>query len=478
MSKAHVTGGLRGGVVLLFTLSLALPAHPASRARYGGILRVAVPGAPAEADPTLSDLPLEAAVLSLSSQPLCRYDAQGRFDSNLALDVTRPTPTQMRIALRSGLRFAGGAPLNVRHVADAWSRLLSPTSPSPYRALFFPLRDQGRQLLSAVTPPSLLELSLSFPWPDLERSLCHPALAVTPARGATGIGPYLPASAPGVFTFNVNAPDGRPFSERVVLSNTDQRGADKLYSLGQANVIMGGESARDSRVGPALYATYLLFQPGRAGANFRGAFEAAVDRGDLVRHFVRSAPSVAMQQLLPPALMPQQPAKQTGVAGRGPAAELTLLYDLSAPDQKAVAERIQVKLHDRAFRIVLRGISRSDLRQKWATGDFDLMLHGVLLPPAPAPAFAVALDLSGRRDLLSSELPFIGALNDAAARDSRVRERAEALLPQLNVFPLYAQALALQARPEVQNLLFDAQGLPKLADAFLSAPPIEGRSAP
>lgn len=462
--------------MFVLTAFCATDVLAASRAKYGGIVRIAVNGAPSEPDPALADLPLEAAVLSLSSQPLCHFDRQGKFASTMALDITRPTPTQVRVALRSGLRFSGGAPITVRHVADAWSRLLSPSSPSPYRALFFPLRDNGRQLLSAVTPPSLLELSLAFPWPDLDRSLCHPALAVTPTRTATGIGPFLPASAPGVFIFNLNFPDGRPYAERVVLTNTDQRGADRLYSLGQANVVLGGESASDSRVGPALYATYLLFQPARVGPNFRGAFELAVDRSDLVRFFVRSGPSVAMQQLLPPALMPQQPARQTGGGGGGPANELTLMFDLGAPDQKAVAERIQVKLHDKGFRIVLRGVSRSALRQKWAAADFDLMLHGVLLPPTPGPALAIALDLAGRKDLLASELPTIGAINDAAARDLRVRERAEALLPSLNLYPLFAQGLAMQARAEVMNLYFDPQGLPQLADVFLS--PGEGRSSP
>ena len=447
---------------------LALDVSAASRAKYGGIVRVAVSGAPSELDPALADMPLEASVLQLSSQPICHFDKQGRVTSTMALELSRPTPTQVRIALKSGLRFSGGGAVTVRHVADAWSRLLSPATPSPYRALFFPLREHGRQLLSAVTPPSLLELSLAFPWPDLDRSLCHPALAITPNRTAPGMGPFLPASAPGVFIFNLNFPAGRPFAERVVLTNTDERGADKQYSLGQANVILGGEATKESRTGPALYATYLLFKPEAVGPNFRGSFEVAIDRADLVRNFTQSAPSVAMQQLLPPALMPQQPARQTGVAGSGPATELTLMFDLGAPDQRAVAERIQVKLHDRGFRIVLRGVSRTQLRAKWASGEYDLMLHGVLLPPSPGPALAVALDLAGRRDLLATELPAIGAIADSAARDARVRERAEALLPQLSIYPLYAQGLALRSRAEVLNLYFDPQGLPQLADAFLS----------
>ncbi len=64
-------------------------------------------------------------------------------------------------------------------------------------------------------------------------------------------------------------------------------------------------------------------------------------------------------------------------------------------DQRAVAERIQVKLHDRGYKVALEPLPRSMLRARWAKGDFELMLHSLLLPPVPGPALAVVLDAGG-----------------------------------------------------------------------------------
>ena len=146
---------------------------------------------------------------------------------------------------------------------------------------------------------------------------------------------------------------------------------------------------------------------------------------------------------------------------------MTLLYDATSEDQRAVAERLQVKLHDRGYTVALEPLPRAELRARWAKGDYELMLHSLLLPPVPGPALAVVLDAAGRKDLLGVELPRIGALPDAAARDAKARERALALAPSVPLLPLYAQGLALRAAPEVGGLGFDAQGLPMLDGAWL-----------
>jgi hypothetical protein len=150
---------------------------------------------------------------------------------------------------------------------------------------------------------------------------------------------------------------------------------------------------------------------------------------------------------------------------------LSVLYDASLPDQRAVAERIQVKLHDAGYRIALRGLGRSALRARWASGDFDLMLQAVLLPPLGAPALAVVLELAGRRDLLSRELPALGAIADNAAREARARERALALQPELPLVPLYAQGVRVVTSAKVAGIELDAFGVPLLDDAFFAPPP-------
>jgi hypothetical protein len=132
-----------------------------------------------------------------------------------------------------------------------------------------------------------------------------------------------------------------------------------------------------------------------------------------------------------------------------------------------VAERIQVKLHDQGYTVALEPLPRAALRARWAKGDFELMLHALLLPAVPGPALAVVLDAAGRKDLLGVELPPIGALADAGARDARARERALALAPTLPLVPLYAQGLGMRFAPEVSGLSVDAQGLPALDGVFL-----------
>jgi hypothetical protein len=250
----------------------------------------------------------------------------------------------------------------------------------------------------------------------------------------------------------------------------DPRSGQRLLSFNQAEVGVGleplqGFSALDP--GPALYATYLAFNPSRAGPGLRAAVERSLDRADLTRFFVR-APSVPMSSLLPPALMPQEAAPSGAPAATPAVRELTLLYDAGLEDQRAVAERLQIKLHDAGQRVVLKPLTRAALRAKWASGDFDLMLHGLLLPPIPGPALAVVLDAAGRHELLARELPPIGAIADDAARDARARERARALAPELPFIPLYAQGLRVVAGGKVEGLASDAFGLPVLDGAFLS----------
>jgi peptide/nickel transport system substrate-binding protein len=211
--------------------------------------------------------------------------------------------------------------------------------------------------------------------------------------------------------------------------------------------------------------------PSRRAGSPRTSGKPSIDRDDLIRLFVR-APAVPMPHLLPPALLAQAPRPRPGSPGAGGLRMVTLLYDVGIEDQRAVAERIQVKLHERGYKVALEPLPRSILRTRWAKGDFDLMLHALLLPPVPGPALAVVLDAAGRKDLLGVELPLIGAIEEASARDAKARERALALAPSVPLLPLYAQGLGLRVAPEVEGLEMDAQGLPLLEGAYLPpAPP-------
>ncbi|GHG81147.1 peptide ABC transporter substrate-binding protein [Comamonas sp. JC664] len=432
-------------------------AQAAGRPRYGGELRVAHGGPPEIGEPALADTPLEATLLGLLTRPVCQDTRDEGAVPALARQLSRPTAQALQLTLPSATSAQG--------LARAWMRLASNEGASPYRALLHAVRGEARQL----TPRgAVLELPLSYPWPDLERALCHPALA--PPVSATPVGPFT-AAGRGALEAQLAWPQGRPYLDRLQLTATDQRGLSRLWSSRQVQVELGVASETDSVAGTALYATFLAFSPRRLPADFRQAVESAIDREDLTRLFVQ-APAQPMPHLLPPALLDAPGRPRPAAPPATPSRTVTLLYDASVEDQRAVAERIQVKLHDRGYTVALEALSRAALRARWAKGDFELMLHALLLPPVPGPALAVVLEAGGRRDLLGVELPAIGALPAATARDARARERALALAGSVPLVPLYAQGLGMRFAPDVGGVMMDAQGLPSLDGLYVL--PAEG----
>ncbi|MCP3099881.1 peptide ABC transporter substrate-binding protein [Myxococcus sp. K15C18031901] len=436
-------------------LLASAPSLAASRPRYGGEVRVAHVGPPEVGEPALADTPLEATLLGLLSRPVCTPTPDEGARPALARDLTRPTPQVVKVVLPNAATASA--------LARAWTRLSSADGASPYRALLYPLRGEGRQVSASG---STLELALAFPWPDLERALCHPALSAPVSASPSG--PFS-AAGRGALEAQLGWPQGRPYLDRLLLTATDERGLARMWASRQVQVEMGVSSETEAPSGALLHATYLAFSPRRLPTDFRQAVESAIDREDLTRLFVRS-PAVPMPHLLPPALLQQPPKPRPSAPAALAARTVTLLYDAALEDQRAVAERIQVKLHERGYTVALEPLSRAALRARWAKGDFELMLHALLLPPVPGPALAVVLDAGGRKDLLGVELPPIGVLPDASARDARARERAVAVAASVPLVPLYAQGLGVRVAPEVMGLEMDAQGLPTL-DALFLAPP-------
>jgi peptide/nickel transport system substrate-binding protein len=434
----------------------ATPGLAAGRIPYGGAVKVAHTGsAEPLGDPTLADSPVNATLFGLLSRPVCRLDPSGAPHLGIAREMSRSMPQTVRLTLPS-LALANT-------LARAWMRITGPEAPTPYRALLYPVANEARQLSANG---STLELSLSFPWPDLERSLCHPALALPLTTVAPSLGPFAATAAKGEWEARLGYPEGRPYLDRLLITPTDERGLARLWTSGEAQLELGALPEAGVLTGPALYATYLIFSPRRVPADFRQAFESAIDREDLTRLFVR-APAVPMPYLLPPALLPQPPKPRSG-APAGGARTVTLVYDMTNEDQRAVAERIQVKLHDRGYKVALEPLSRTLLRIRWAKGDFDLMLQSLMLPPVPGPALAVVLDAAGRKDLLGAEMQLIGSIADPMARDARARDRAVALGPTVPILPLYAQGIGVRAAPELGGLVLDAQGLPVLDGVFVA----------
>lgn len=461
---------------VLLPLALAsLPAFAALRAPYGGQARVVVSSARSgDAVPSTARSLAEVAVAELQFQSLCRLE-RGQLRPILAAELSRPSPTQVRIALPTG-RARSEPLLTPKGVARAWERVAA-AAPNPYRALLFPLKNEGRGLVSSPSSEETLDLELTFPWPDLEKSLCHPALAPTEERRRklVGVGPFRPGAEPSEpFAFHPDFPAGRPYLDALSVAHGNDREAARLFAGQKAQLWLNAVDSGGAPSGaatPMLHATYLLFRSNRLGAGFRAQLQRVLDRSDLSQFFARG-PSVPMTRLLPPALSGEEPLSKNAVTV-APAAtavtphEAALLYDASNPDHRAVAERLQVKLHSLGYKVSLKAAGDGRARERWAAGEADLMLDSVLLPPAAAPALAIVLELAGRHDLLATQLPPLGAIAEPTAREARAREAADALAPQLELLPLFAQGLRVAAGPRLGGLAFDDFGLPILDGLYL-----------
>jgi hypothetical protein len=448
VAQGVVTGACAAVVGLLCSTAVA-----AARARDGGTLVVLLTQDLSQEAAELS--PEGATVRALTAAPLCRLEADGRL--RWLLTTVERTAEGLAVTPRPGARFPSGAALSPAELAAAWLRALEagPTA----RGLLAPVRTVHETLASQAQAraPSLL-LPLAYPWPDLETALCHPALTPTRREGWEGIGPYAPtgqdrASAAPDF------PDGRPFPKGLLLRKVTRRVGLRMLQAHEAQLLVGDAGPLD---GPLLAATYLAYRPARRV--LAEAVAARLDRSALVHSFV-PAPAAPLWGLLPPGLGgPKEAARTTPPARQSGTA--SLLFDRDRSAQRAVAERLQILLNDAGFRLTLSGRSGAELNAAWDRGEGDLALRSVLLPPIPAPALAVILELSGDGEASRRELPALGALPDPEGRAARVRERALALATSLPLVPLYVEGPRARLDDRLVDARRDAFGLWVLDDVW------------
>jgi hypothetical protein len=444
-----------GHVLVLVAVMLPTTAAAAARARDGGTLRLAVlPDVRAD---RWGDTPEGAVLRSLVAAPLCRVDAGGRVQPVLA--TVQRSADGVSVAPRAGARFPSGAPLGAAELARAWARALerSPVA----RAALGPVRDRAAALSQqAGGRGGALALPLAYPWPDLELTLCHPALAPLGGEGpGDGIGPYATDGTDrgrAVPSF----PEGRPHPDGFVLTALSRRSAQRALETRAAQVLLGDGGDASA---PALLATYLV---SRAAARpLVALLEPRVDRASLVRSFV-GGPAAAMPGLLPPVLGGPERAAASGSQGRGSGTAL-LLYAADRPAQRAVAQRLQILLRDAGVQLTpLAPRAPEALDREWRAGQGDLALRSVLLPPAPAAALAVVLELAGDASASRRELAPLGALADPRERAARTAERALQLAASLPVLPLYVEGLRGPLDPALVDVRRDGFGLWMLDDAW------------
>ncbi|HEY3445164.1 MAG TPA: ABC transporter substrate-binding protein [Myxococcales bacterium] len=475
----------RLAIVLVLSLATSI-AWAGSRARYGGELRLVSSSLPASMDPAQLATPIEVAVARQVFATLLSVDADGTLVPELAVAVPEPEAAGklFRIRLRPGLKFHDGNPLTAQDVVASLARLDDPATGSPFAALALPLvgaTEPGRASGLSATGELELQASLAFSYPDWPRALAHPAAAPLPGGKFNGrpigAGPLLLSGSPSGAELRLQAfPEcaaGRAFVDTVRLSVADARSAARAFSLGEADVVLGTADKKAAE-GPALFATYLAVNTRRLGAKapaVRQAVEASVDVADLAKFFVRGA--TPLHGLLPSALesaataAAKRPARPTLPAGL----QLVLLCDESADEQRAVADRLQVKLHDFGVAVQVRRLPRAAYREALGSGAYDLALTGFALLPEPGMALAQLVAFAQGRDAARELLKVVGAGSDLAARRAAATSQATALRAKLDLLPLYVQVPRVLVRPGVVPVAVDGCGAPLLSDAWFEARP-------
>jgi peptide/nickel transport system substrate-binding protein len=438
----------------------------AARARLGGTLSVGLVGLQAPGVEGAVDSPEADTLRALLALPVCRL-LPGPVPVLASVARAEGAKEEVLLTPLPGARFADGSALSSRDVALAWKRLS--TGASPYASLLAPVGHLEEALDAALQHPEApLRLRLQYPWPDFEASLCHPAFtplrAVAGGAALEGVGLYGPLSE-GRAPARAAVPRGPPFPSGLSLSPLQARAAGRLLLRGEVHLLLGEPSAKEAA--PLRFATYLVYRPEGLPQGVLSAL-ARVDVQALVRTFV-PGPAAPLRGLLPevqaePSTVAKRPkAPATPAAGRS----FALGYEVGLPEQKAVAERLQVLLHDAGYAVRLVGDGREALSRARQTGDVPMALVSVLLPPLPAPALAVVLGLLGDNGLLARELPPLGAVEEAQARSAQVAARARELLGEVALYPLYVRGLRVQLSEALVDVRRDAFGLLVLDEAWL-----------
>ncbi len=450
---------------LALALALALAPALASggvRPAYGGTIRIGVP--PASALPSGAPSAADALVERATAAPLLELDAAGALVPGALAEVpvAEAGARAFRLRVRPGLVDAAGRPLGAADVAARLALLArDPGARDGWAALPIlgadALRDGRAPVLAGVQILSATELlvTLAFPLPELPWLLASPALAL-PGAGPFTLAPRRTAADPAVLVHNDRHHQGRPFASELRLEAVDARAAARRLEQRGLDLVLRPEPA--GRPGPTLApltATVAALQRTRLGGGLEAvrAALAAIDRAELARRFVR-APAEPLRTLVPPAILPGAPAEPPPPRGPPPPARIALLVEASDPDQRAIAERIQVKLFDRGIRAALELEDGARFRARLAAGDYDVALVAVrvqALRPALA-AGQIAFATRGADAARRTMAALAGLDGDAALTAGAAAAR------ELDLVPLVAAGVRASAGAALQGLEPRADG--------------------
>jgi peptide/nickel transport system substrate-binding protein len=391
-------------------------------------------------------------------------DATGALVPGALAEVPLPEAgaRAFRLRLRPGLVDGAGRPIGAERLAAHLGALAG--GASAWVVLPVAGADallEGRAPLLAgvqVLSPVELLVTLAFPLPELPWLLAALPAAL-PDAGPFVAQPRRSPSGPLVLRANGRHHLGRPFADALELRAVDARAAARQLEQGALDLVVRPEAA-GARAGPplpALTATVAVVNGARLGPGAEAVRRAldALDRGELARRFVRGR-GEPLPTLVPAAILPGAPPPApdpAGPAAPGPT-RLALLADGSSPDQRALAERIQVKLFDGGLRAALEVADRTRHAERLAAGDYDVALLTVEVA-ALRPALAAGQIAHAARGAAAARraMAELSGLTGEAALAAAAR-----LARELGIVPLVASALRASPGPALQGLAPGADG--------------------
>ncbi|HVP68257.1 MAG TPA: ABC transporter substrate-binding protein [Anaeromyxobacteraceae bacterium] len=464
------------GVAAALALAAPLAALAGLAPRYGGELSVALAGAPADLDPARISDPAELEAARALHATLVEWGPGGALRPGLlaSLPEAEPGARAFRLRLRPGLRFQDGRPVTAGDVAASLARLLAPQTRSLHGWIALPVagaeevREGRASALSGAQVLGELELRLVLdaPFPDFPAALAALPSAIL-ARGSqgSGAGPFRLASRGPDGALRLTAFDGhfrgRAYADGVNVLGADGRRAARAVGRGEVDLVLRPEAAAGAttRDLPQVTATYAVVNARRLGPAGdlirRAIFE--LDRPELGRLAGRGRVS-PLAALLPPSLLPQGAPPAARPAAR--IADTPRVSLVVADANRALADRLQVKLFDRGVRVAVEAVSRSALAARLASGNYDLAVVSLTFTSGSAqPALLEVAWALGGPSAARRALQRLGGSEPATV--------ASELAEEIGAVPLFASGLRASARPGLYGLEVLPDATVDLAELWL-----------
>jgi peptide/nickel transport system substrate-binding protein len=381
ISRRGLLGGAGALALASFVPRLALAR---GRTPYGGRLALHVPWPLGSMDPHRIDDAAAAFFADAIFEPLFQRDESGAVVPALAEADPETDAGTVRVALRAGVRFASGTPLDARTAAASIARARA--------------RDAG-PWLADIPVPRVDKNVLVFPMRDahrLVRALASPLVAVVPPRFAPerpdGTGPFRVEVQPGaaMFVRNALAAGGPAFLDAVEARHAPdlvtslrafESSADDIGWLGS----FLHEPRQGARAFDAGAVAWAILRTGRdAGAlDAPGTAQALADG---VAHGALAA------------LVVGPPWEQSGARWTGPPADLLVRED--APWLVELARSLAVALASPSHEVTPRPVPAAEIATRRASRAFVLMLD--IARPAGPGSFGTLLGLATADDPVSA----------------------------------------------------------------------------